>query len=730
MRIQWNLKSLTLTRLLSKGSRGIAIALIAITVILAGHFASAQVTSEPPSLKTVTVPKPSAQQLAVFIKNEAAAIALGKAFFWDMQVGSDGVTACATCHFHAGADSRSKNQISPGLLRVNNTKAANPDTTFQTGGANYQLTADDFPFHKLEKPDDRTSTIVRHSNDIVSSQGVFNSEFKDVVPGSDKDIVEYKPDQDGFRVGNTNVRRVEPRNTPTVINAVYNFRQFWDGRAQNVFNGVNPFGTRDPNAIVYRAKNPAKLEEFKVNLKNSSLASQGVGPPLSSFEMSADGRAFQEIGDKLGPTDKKDKTAAKGKKLPRKMGKRILPLRVLGKQNVASDDSVLGQYKNPSGKGLKDTYDKMIHAAFKDDWWKSNRVIIINPADNSRTIANKPDRNLTTQEYTLMEYNFPLIFGLAVQMYESTLVSDNAPYDQYKEGKINLTAQQKQGLNLFINPPPPFGNGAGCIFCHGGPEFTAASVSNVQTNGRLTRIPGTNIIEDTGFFKIGVTPELEDLGVGSNDPVQPVSRSLSEAMLAKQGTFQQVFGEAPNITFGANDIVSADGNFKAPTLRNIELTAPYMHNGGMLTLEQVVEFYNRGAGDDSAPNAPRLPVLNLSQENKAALVAFMKSLTDERVRYDKAPFDHPELLIPNGHPGNQAAVTDDGTGTGKAQDSFVTIPAVGGNGRATAPANFLEASAAASTAAPSRPAPGGGYTSADCPEGTNFVPLNGGFVCQ
>lgn len=68
----------------------------------------------PLPLSDVSVPRPP--NLADFVRDEKAAEVLGKALFWDMQVGSDGVQACATCHFRAGADPRRKNQISPGLL--------------------------------------------------------------------------------------------------------------------------------------------------------------------------------------------------------------------------------------------------------------------------------------------------------------------------------------------------------------------------------------------------------------------------------------------------------------------------------------------------------------------------------------------------------------------------------------------------------------------------------------
>src|SRR5262249_54254874 len=93
----------------------------------------------PGDLRAVTIPAPS--NLNDFIKDPAIARALGKALFWDMQVGSDGVQACASCHFRAGADPRSKNQLSPGLKHV-----PDADLGYTNGkGPNYQLQASDFP---------------------------------------------------------------------------------------------------------------------------------------------------------------------------------------------------------------------------------------------------------------------------------------------------------------------------------------------------------------------------------------------------------------------------------------------------------------------------------------------------------------------------------------------------------------------------------------------------------
>jgi cytochrome c peroxidase len=728
-----------LTHLASKLSKstqikkGTTIAALVIAAILAGHTVSAQVTTDLRPLSQITVPEPD--NLGDFIKDKTAAIALGKSLFWDMQLGSDGIQSCASCHFHAGADNRSKNQISPGLLEV--------PKTFNTGGRpNYQLTAADYPFHKLEDPNNRASNVVSDSNDVTGSQGVFRTEFVDVVPGSDKDNVTPLKDE-VFNVNGTNVRQVTPRHTPSVINAVFNFRNFWDGLAQNTFNGVNPLGLRDPDAFVLKATRPRRLEDVRVSLNNSSLASQAVGPPLNSLETAFENPPFAPIApfiieeseaeDTVRVFDQQGRSVENNpgseppstnppstnvdssrqqlpasnptplRRIGRKLGKKFLALQPLAKQIVAYDDSVLGRLSNSSRnsprRGLRKSYEAMIRDAFQPEWWRSNIIIRVDPQTGERTFLRKPRNRLTTIEYTQMEYNFSLFFGLAVQAYESTLVSDNTPFDQFLANNTGaLTQDQQKGWDIFQNKGL-------CINCHAGAELTAASVNNVTANGRITRARfGTRPAEDTGFFSIGVRPPNEDPGLGSldrNDQDEsgnPLGNPLSEVRLAQQdlaepGKFKRLLGEDPptlNPPLTSDENVVADGAFKTPGLRNIELTAPYFHNGGQATLEQVVDFYSRG-GDFGG-----LPVLNLSSQEKQQVVAFLKALTDERVRYQRAPFDHPQLFVPNGHPGDQNSVTIDpnvktNDGTTQATDALLEIPAVGRNGGNPQP-NFLATS--------------------------------------
>ena len=590
------------------------------------------------SLKTVTVPGPTAAELANVIKDKNAAIALGKAFFWEMQFGSDGKTACATCHFNAGADSRTNNQTDPGLRRVDgNGFPAADSTTFHAGfGPNHNLALSDFPLH----------TLNRDNNNIVGSQGVFRYNFNDVVLGqateNETGVVDPVWNVSNGADGTVNVRRSTPRNAPPVINAVFNYRNFWDGRAQSTFNGVNPFGAGDPGAHLLQVdpSNPNSTIEVTLRLSNSSLASQAVGPPGSDVEMSATGRPFV------------------------KMGKKMLTLTPRALQQVALDDSVLGGMSASPNNGLTTDYISMIKAAFQPKWWSSGIVVDA----NSNVLHTGAPQN--TDEYSQMEYNFSLFWGVAIQMYESTLVSDNSRFDQFMDGnRTALTALEQIGLDRF--------QGKGhCASCHNGAEFTDATVSNVLQHGSVVeQLPGGRW-HDIGFHNIGVRPTDDDMGLAASDPSGLAS--LSVAQLA-------AMGEVSGTPVPAGAPVSVRGAVKTPSLRNVELTGPFFLNGGQANLSQVVDFYSRSGDFPSSDIDPNLERASFGTLDKVAVVAFLKSLTDERVRNQIAPFDHPSLAVPNGGAVSNGVLTE----------QMLTIPATGASGGAPM-ARFCESLAGAS----------------------------------
>lgn len=155
----------------------------------------------------------------------------------------------------------------------------------------------------------------------------------------------------------------------------------------------------------------------------------------------------------------------------------------------------------------------------------------------------------------------------AIAAFERTLLTFNSPFDRYRAGdKRALSAEQRQGMALF------FSSRTGCSSCHAEPLFT-----------------------DNAWHSLGVPqtgPKPVDNGRG-------------------------------DVTHNAADA----GAFKTLTLRNVELTGPYMHDGVFATLDQVVAFYAAGGGP--SPNkSPLVKPLDLTAKEQKALVAFLKSLTD------------------------------------------------------------------------------------------------------
>jgi hypothetical protein len=329
------------------------------------------------------------------------------------------------------------------------------------GGPNYTLKTNDFPFHQLAVPTDRESAVLYDSHNVVSSIGVFGSVFRRIGPtGHEKDTKVPDP---MFNVGGVQTRRVEPRNTPTVINAVLNFRNFWDGRANDIFNGVNPFGPRDPSAHVWmddwvRDEKGVLVETAipaLMRMQYASAASQAVGPALSDFEMSASSRSFPDLGRKL------------------------LLTQPLKQQKIASDDGVLGPYRDPAGKGLNTDYETLIHQAFWPELWQTPDAIFF-----AASHARPPDRG---------ELLHVLGHDSDVQ---STLISDDSRFDQFATATYALTPQERLGLALF--------NGKDhCVTCHKGAGSPAPDASvlgagiDVRGDGDRSDDHGRRILRTT-----------------------------------------------------------------------------------------------------------------------------------------------------------------------------------------------------------------------------------------
>jgi len=196
-------------------------------------------------------------------------------------------------------------------------------------------------------------------------------------------------------------------------------------------------------------------------------------------------------------------------------------------------------------------------------------------------------------------------------------------------------------------------------------------------------------IYDQGFLNTGVRPLNDDPAVAGLDPF---NKSFAETVLAKAGQLQNNVPSADGqfgLTPAIGDTSNCDGAvvtaaFKSPSLRNVELTGPYFHNGGQATLMQVVDVYNRGGDFNNAEIDDNIKALGLGERDKRDLVNFLMALTDERVAFEKAPFDHPSICVANGQQGDDSAVrvgpSLPGGGRTIAADRVLCVPASGANG--------------------------------------------------
>lgn len=238
------------------------------------------------------------------------------------------------------------------------------------------------------------------------------------------------------------------------------------------------------------------------------------------------------------------------------------------------------------------------------------------PAAAGGNVAGNGDASMMEMRLRFIpEYveRFKAVFGTpwprithawkAIAAFERTIVSDatQVPFDRYMNGdKGALDESQLRGVALF--------NGkAGCIQCHNGP-----------------------LASDQKFHALGV-PENE---VFFDQPLYQITHRWEHY---QKGVTEEGYRNADRdyghyyVTKNPKDI----GKFRTPSLRELNYTAPYMHNGIFYTLDEVVEFYNEGGGQ--GPNkSPLIKPLGLTEQEQADLVAFLESLS----------MDEPLLMAP------------------------------------------------------------------------------------
>ncbi|MEO7205982.1 MAG: MbnH family di-heme enzyme [Steroidobacteraceae bacterium] len=171
----------------------------------------------------------------------------------------------------------------------------------------------------------------------------------------------------------------------------------------------------------------------------------------------------------------------------------------------------------------------------------------------------------------------------AIASFERTLISGRSPFDRYvfDDDETALSSSAKRGMALF------YATRVGCAQCHSGINFTGAIVYEGHTNARAQ-------FANTGLY------DLDGRGAYPS-----TDRGLME------------------VTHRAADM----GKFKVPTLRNVALTAPYMHDGSLPTLEAVLDHYVHG-GHKNPLQDPRVRPFVLSPTERVDLLEFLKSLTD------------------------------------------------------------------------------------------------------
>ena len=275
------------------------------------------------------------------------------------------------------------------------------------------------------------------------------------------------------------------------------------------------------------------------------------------------------------------------------------------------------------GRGLRRNAPTVLNVAYQKPLFHDGRETtletqVISPLLASDEMANPSIGYVIAKIAALPDYAglFERAFGAgptigrlgqAIASWERSLLAANAPFDRwYYGGEAGaLSERQQRGLSLFIGK-------AGCAQCHLVGERAA-------------------LFTDGAFHNTGLGYHADEIAARATAPV-PVEIAPGRTVMLDRAAVESV-GLPRRTDLGRHEVTLDPADlwrFKTPSLRNVALTAPYMHDGSLRSLEAVVRFYDRGAVPHDALD-PMIRPLGLGEDEVAALVAFLESLTSPDV---------------------------------------------------------------------------------------------------
>jgi cytochrome c peroxidase len=217
-------------------------------------------------------------------------------------------------------------------------------------------------------------------------------------------------------------------------------------------------------------------------------------------------------------------------------------------------------------------------------------------------------------------------FAKAIAAYEQTLVTGAAPFDAWAadleaghgDSSTAIPEAAKAGALLFVGK-------AGCSDCHSTPLFSDGKFHNIGVGQTGPGVPTLGDCPAGGVCDC--TAAKNCLPSGAPDGLQ----KLQANAFRRDSKWSDLGDMTPPAYLTPDPDARPVGGYRTPSLRNVSLTGPYMHDGSMTTLADVVWHYNQGIPDQSNPGAPALSFrpLYLSGDEQAALVAFLESLVSQ-----------------------------------------------------------------------------------------------------